>query len=830
MAASRRSAIWVASLAAAAAAAPASTANASASLSSAPLLVYNFSADSCVARPSMPPRACVPDIRPGCDPDVPDACTRAWAAPRGAVATRMFGSVNLVSRAQTGPSLTALEHDCASPPYANATRDANDPDLAHFRGSEWLEAPVVGDDGVVYALAHVDQLAGSLYLYTAITLFASLDGGATFAPARTPPAHLVAASPYNNSDGTLGAGIGWGMPSSVLRDALTGLYYVLLLANWGKPVGAQAGGLCLARTAAIADPSSWRAWAGPAAGFVATINASPLLVPVPDPAAHACEPLRDAVGDVLEMRHLSLLWSTFFGRYLLFGEAQPGSATGGTGGWAFTLSDDLIHWDVPVAVDTAGLIDPNGTGALAPINPMPGRFVTVAGAPSEGTWFEAPGGVFKAPVGACEPCPGLDACHNTTELTPAEFGALDNATFPFSCGLVYSTSGYMDYVYSVLVDDTAHGASGGRDASFNVVGQDAHLFLIAKSCAGATFTHAGGLACSPLDPRGVDRRDIVRASVRFAAPAVPPFCRVVVGNSTYVDIRSVPSDLVVPPMLPRGTPPAPGARVYATNPDWLSVVPNSSAYFALYLPPEWTPAGAPLPVFVELAGNGPFDDAYGDVSTGRCENSSLGFGVTAGRGAIWVAMPMLIASGEYDGTEWWGCPSAPPAGDPPAVTSTCTVSSTNISLAVAYIASTVRHVLATFNGDAVRVIIAGFSRGAIGVNYLGLANDDIAALWAGSIAYAHYDGQPMDRSFPYPDAGPPASYDRLRRLGSRPQFICSEDTGSTNMTEPYIRAAGFPVNATFTSTGFCNHNDKWALRPSPARDALREWWQRVVGA
>ena len=53
--------------------------------------------------------------------------------------------------------------------------------------------------------------------YSAVALFASVDGGATFAPARPPPAHLVAASPYDNSGGAPGVGIGWGMPSSILK-------------------------------------------------------------------------------------------------------------------------------------------------------------------------------------------------------------------------------------------------------------------------------------------------------------------------------------------------------------------------------------------------------------------------------------------------------------------------------------------------------------------------------------------------------------------------------------------------------------------------------------
>lgn len=467
---------------------------------------------------------------------------------------------------------------------------------------------------------------------------------------------------------------------------------------------------------------------------------------------------------------------------------------------------------------------------------MPGRFIYAAqgGHQPQVPWWEAPGGAYKA-LTNCKPCPGLDACRDATPLPPAEFDALPNATFHFTCGLVYETSGYINYVYSVLVDDTAHWASGGQDPAFNSVGQEAHVFFVAKSCAGALYSSAtGSVSCTPLDPKGRDSRDIVRTRVRFtsAGNSTPNFCRVTEGNTTYVDYRTVPADLSVPAMQV-GTPPTPGARVYATNPNWSpGGGGGSQAYFALYLPPEWEPTGdAPaLPVVVELAGNGPFDDPYGDVSTGRPENSSLGYGITAGRGAIWVSMPMLTADGAFDGTEWWGCPSnAAPAGAPPTVTSNCTVATTNATLAVAYIESTVRYVLGAFNGDASRVVLVGFSRGAIGVNYLGLFSDSIASLWAGSVAYAHYDGQPMDVHWPYPAAGPPASYDRLRRLGSRPQFICSELSGATGMTRPYIDNASFLVNATYASTGFCNHNDKWALRPSPARTQLRAWYGSLIG-
>lgn len=491
----------------------------SAAFTSAPQMVYDWVRDHCPRYPTMPLRSCVPDIKEGCDPDVVDACPRVWANSPNSF--RGLGSVDGVSRAQVGPSLDALAHSCG-PAYQNATYD---PDLAHFRNHEWIEAPVAFPaNGTVYALAHVDLLNGTSqtshpnnYLYTALTLFASTDGGASFAPARPPPGHLVATSPYDNSNGTLGAGVGFGMPSSVLYVPSTGFYYVLLLAGWGLPVGAQAGGLCLARSRDITDPASWRAWNGSEAGFASTLNASPLLAPVLDPTAHVCQPLRDATGALLSLRHTSLLWSSFYQRFLLFGEAGAGGALNGTG-WAFALSDDLLTWTAPVAVDPAGYIDPAGNATIGPqVSPLPGRFVRTPD-PGLGSWWEAPGGAYKAPVGSCAPCPGLDACSpNTTVTIPvAQWAALPNATFPFSCSLVYSPRGYINYVYSVVVDDSANAASGGGDPSLNTVGQDAHIFLVAKKCAGVTWSAAGGLACTPLDATQRDQRDVVRATLRFS--------------------------------------------------------------------------------------------------------------------------------------------------------------------------------------------------------------------------------------------------------------------------------------------------------------------------
>lgn len=421
----------------------------------------------------------------------------------------MLGSVNGVSRAQVGASLDTLRHHCGAP-YANSTYDKN---ISHFRNNEWIEAPAVVSAEAVYALAHVDSHdEEGRYLYTSTTLFSSHDAGATFAPARPPPGHLVATTPYDNTALALNAtGVGFGMPSSILWDPASSMYYVMLLSSWGHTVRAQEGGLCLLRTADVTDPASWRAWDGKS--FSASLTATPLLNPVPDPDAHTCAPLRDASGALLAMRHLSLLRSSFYDAFLLFGEAAGGGALNQSAGWAFSLSTDLTHWSVPTQVATAGLIQPAGTARAAPTVPLPGRFIK---APGTHTAWEEPGGQWKAAVSNCEPCPGLEACAMAESITAPAFDAIPNATFPFSCTHVYTLSGYSDYAYSVLADDAAQRATGA-DPSLNVVGQDAHLFLVAKKCAGVNWSNRNStqVSCTPLDGFLRDQRDIVRASIHF---------------------------------------------------------------------------------------------------------------------------------------------------------------------------------------------------------------------------------------------------------------------------------------------------------------------------
>lgn len=257
------------------------------------------------------------------------------------------------------------------------------------------------------------------------------------------------------------------------------------------------------------------------------------------------------------------------------------------------------------------------------------------------------------------------------------------------------------------------------------------------------------------------------------------------------DIQSVPPDLVVP-ALSEGTPAA-GKRVRLG----LNV---------LYLPTDWK-ADTKWPVIVELAGNGGYKNKYGDVSTGLPEGSNLGYGLSGGKGFIWLCVPYLNAKGDQIAITWWG---DKPSYDPQPT--------------LKHLRETVRNVCRDFSGDESKIVLAGFSRGAIACNYLGLYDDETAKLWCGFLAYSHYDGV---KKWPFPQSDRQSALIRLQRLGNRPQFICGENTNAQE-TENYLRPLLPNADLTFLSTGFRNHNDAWTLRPSPARESAREWLQRVT--
>lgn len=271
-------------------------------------------------------------------------------------------------------------------------------------------------------------------------------------------------------------------------------------------------------------------------------------------------------------------------------------------------------------------------------------------------------------------------------------------------------------------------------------------------------------------------------------------------GAEWPDLSSVAPDLDVP-ALSAGAP-APGRRVAESLPSWR----GTPVHHVLYLPADWQ-AGAKFPVLVEFAGNGGYSNRYGDVSAGTPEGSRLGYGLSAGRGFLWICVPFLNGQGSGIATQWWG---DRPAYDPAPTMSYCTG-------AVAWVCS-------RYGGDPSRVILCGFSRGAIACNFIGLHDDAIAKLWRGFIPFSHYDGV---RAWPYPGSDRTAAIERLKRLGARPQFVCMEGDGVA-ATKSYL-AENLPGgNFSFAQTGFRNHNDAWVLRPCEARDRARRWLAEVT--
>lgn len=263
------------------------------------------------------------------------------------------------------------------------------------------------------------------------------------------------------------------------------------------------------------------------------------------------------------------------------------------------------------------------------------------------------------------------------------------------------------------------------------------------------------------------------------------------------DLNSLPRDLEMP--LSQHQAPAPGMRVWRTAPGW----ENSGIQHLLFLPEDWQEEKS-LPVIVEYPGNGNYRDKNGDVSDGLIEGCRLGFGITAGRGAIWLSLPYLERK---DGQtlpciRWWG----------------------DLEETERYCLAALEEVFARYGGDADRVILAGFSRGSIGCHFFGLRNERIAALWAGFICHSHFDG--VRESWPYPGADRASALQRLKRLNERPEFISHE--GSTQLARQWLESTGVRGNWTFVDLPYRNHTNTWVLHDIPERQRLREWFAQFT--
>jgi hypothetical protein len=263
------------------------------------------------------------------------------------------------------------------------------------------------------------------------------------------------------------------------------------------------------------------------------------------------------------------------------------------------------------------------------------------------------------------------------------------------------------------------------------------------------------------------------------------------------DLSTVAPDLQVPEA--RQVAPAAGVRSVQTTVGWA----GPAVHHTIYLPTDWAP-GKKFPVLVEYAGNGGYRNAYGDVSDGTVEGCRLGYGLSAGRGFIWVCLPFVErADGAWrNAAKWWG----------------------DVEETKRYCIATVRDVCARYGGDARAVVLGGFSRGAIAANFIGLHDDEIAGLWRAFFCHSHYDG--VSERWPYAGADRASALVRLRRLAGRPQFISHE--GGTGATEDWLRSTGLAGNWTFAAIPFRNHSPDWLLRDLPVRRQARAWLAAVL--
>lgn len=271
------------------------------------------------------------------------------------------------------------------------------------------------------------------------------------------------------------------------------------------------------------------------------------------------------------------------------------------------------------------------------------------------------------------------------------------------------------------------------------------------------------------------------------------------------------ADLALPPLTDLG--PQPGKRAAVTPPEYA----GTKVRHLIALPDDWTPdwqaKGKRWPVIAEYTGN--YFPTSG--STGEVEGAALGYGLARGK-AIWVVLPYVAKDRRKNEVTWWG----------------------DVDATVGYAKTNLPRICAEFGGDPRKIVLCGFSRGAIGVSFLGLHDDEVARLWCGLWAHDHFDGV---KAWVAPWGAPLEKYRaeaaaRLRRLADRPLLISQGHAGddTRRFVEPIAtkNVDYLTIDMTALFGSFPNdsvkhpHNDRWPLRDCPETDVARRWFARAV--
>ena len=260
---------------------------------------------------------------------------------------------------------------------------------------------------------------------------------------------------------------------------------------------------------------------------------------------------------------------------------------------------------------------------------------------------------------------------------------------------------------------------------------------------------------------------------------------------------SLSTDLVTPTMTQED--PTPGKRVSQVAHEYK----GTKVYHTLYLPTDWQ-KGRTYPVLVEYTGNkAPFCG-----STGEVKGANLGYGLSGGKGFIWVSMPYIQKGKKENAVTWWGDRQA----------------------TIDYCKLNLPRICKEFGADMKNLFICGFSRGAIACSYIGLADDEIASFWKGMITHDHFDGQ---KKWGYPESDRTSALKRLARLQGRPVLVCGN---ANDYLKHHPKLGNFtflrvPVSEIFDipeGPVIHRHTDLWAHRHSPTRQIARDWLSKLV--
>jgi predicted esterase len=172
----------------------------------------------------------------------------------------------------------------------------------------------------------------------------------------------------------------------------------------------------------------------------------------------------------------------------------------------------------------------------------------------------------------------------------------------------------------------------------------------------------------------------------------------------------------------------------------------------------------------------------------------IGYGMTRGRGAIWISLPFVDARGHVAENGW---------GDPDRTAEFCV--------------ATVEDVCERFSGDRERLVLTGFSRGAIACGFIGLRNDHIAPLWKGLHCCQHFDGDGWN------GATLDGAIERASRF--RGTWVFHTDN-SADKVKPVTDALRVPV--TFVSSGLGAHSCAMFLDDRESTRRLRDWFTHLT--